>query len=276
MDQTIRRSQTFYIIQSAVEYFISILVGTSYLATLTTSIGISDSLTGILSSIITLGCVFQLFSVFLKGKRVKTTVITLSIINQLLFMLLYVIPLVGGEGQGKVILFVTVLLLAYLLLYCAYPLQVGWLMSLCEDWKRGIFTAKKEIVSLLSGMVFSFAAGKVIDYYKALGDLHTAFLICAVGIFVLMLLNTLLLALCVEPETTDGENGKKKRELSDLLRVGKDPAVRKITILFSSENTRTKKPLPSCSACAFSRCWRRLVSVPSAFPPTVYGRMGCL
>ncbi len=51
-----------YIFEAGPEYLISILVAGSFLATLTRELGISDGLTGILSSIISLGCLFQLLS----------------------------------------------------------------------------------------------------------------------------------------------------------------------------------------------------------------------
>ena len=78
-----KRGQQMYHLEAALEYLISILVAGSYLATLTKAIGLSDGLTGILSSVISLGCLFQLFSVALRPKRVKRTVVVLSVLNQL-------------------------------------------------------------------------------------------------------------------------------------------------------------------------------------------------
>lgn len=46
----LRRSRLMYIFEAALEYLISILVTGSFLATITKELGISDSLTGILSS----------------------------------------------------------------------------------------------------------------------------------------------------------------------------------------------------------------------------------
>ncbi len=132
-EKSIAKSRTFYILEAALEYFISILVAGSYLATLTSHLGMSDSLTGILSSFISLGCLFQLFSVFLKRRRVKTIVTVLSVVNQLLFMLLYIIPLGGGEKQVKIVLFMAAIFLAYLIYNSVHPLKINWLMSLVED-----------------------------------------------------------------------------------------------------------------------------------------------
>jgi len=51
MDQY-RRSRQLYIVEAALEYLVHVLVAGSFLATLTKQLGMSDSLTGILSSVI--------------------------------------------------------------------------------------------------------------------------------------------------------------------------------------------------------------------------------
>ena len=62
-------SRILYIIEAALEYFVSIAVSTIYLAKLTEYIGFSDSLTGILSSFVSLGCGFQMIAIFLANKK---------------------------------------------------------------------------------------------------------------------------------------------------------------------------------------------------------------
>ena len=81
-------SRFMYILEAAFEYFISLMFTGAYLATVTKSIGLSDAVTGILSSVATLGCGFQIFAIFLSGKRrVKRTVSIFHTVNQLLFAL---------------------------------------------------------------------------------------------------------------------------------------------------------------------------------------------
>ena len=67
-------------------------------------LGFSDNLVGVLSSMISLGCLFQLLSLTVRRTRVKGFVIALSITNQILFMFLYVIPLVNLDKQVKTII----------------------------------------------------------------------------------------------------------------------------------------------------------------------------
>ena len=117
MEQTeknYRLGRWMYILEAAFEHLLHLLVAGSFLATLTAELGMSDSLTGILSSMISLGCLFQLLSVPLHPKRQKPFVVILSIVNQVLFLLLYVIPLGGGSKNLKIVLFIATIFLAYL------------------------------------------------------------------------------------------------------------------------------------------------------------------
>ena len=62
----LKTGRIMYIFEALFEYLISILVTGSFLATLTKQLNFSDSLTGILSSVISLGCLFQIISIAFK------------------------------------------------------------------------------------------------------------------------------------------------------------------------------------------------------------------
>ena len=83
-------SRAAHVGDAAFEYFQAILLAGTYLAKLTSSLGISDSLTGILSSIIALGGTFRIASVYLFPKQpVKKKVMVFEALNQLLAISLY-------------------------------------------------------------------------------------------------------------------------------------------------------------------------------------------
>ena len=105
-----RRSRLLYIIQAALEYFVSILVAGAYLAKVTTAVGMSEGMTGVLSSFVSLGCGFQLVAIFLANKRpVKRWVSVLHIVNQLFFALIYLVPFVKISKTAKTICFIVFL-----------------------------------------------------------------------------------------------------------------------------------------------------------------------
>ena len=215
---SIKRSRIMYIFEAALEYFISILVAGSYLATLTKELGFSDSLTGILSSVISLGCLFQLFSLLVRRKKVKAFVLIFSIINQLLFMLLYIIPLTNFEKHTKIVIFVVLIFLAYLIYNFVHPKKINWLMSLIDDKQRGSFTANKEIVSLVSGMIFTFGMGAIIDYFSETGRIRLAFVFSAIVIFALMVLHSLTMLFTVEKELPSSNKKNYKQTFVELIK----------------------------------------------------------
>ena len=227
-EKSLKRSQICYILEAGLEYLISILVAGAYLAKLTESLGMSDQVTGIMSSIISLGHLFQLGSLLMRPKRVKKLVVGLSIANQLLFMLLYVIPLGNGGNSFRSVLFVVVILAAYLLYNLAHPKKINWFMSLIDDSVRGRFTSVKEIISLIMGVAFTFAMGAVVDFYEARGDLKTAFVICGITIAALMVLHTLTMLFSVEKpqEVIPG----KRKAFKSMLR---DKNILKISAMFA-------------------------------------------
>ncbi|MBQ8658485.1 MAG: MFS transporter [Clostridia bacterium] len=187
-------SRFLYILEAALEYFVALSVGTVYLAKLASYIGLSDSVTGILSSFVSLGCGFQLIAIFLANKRpVKRWVTLLHIVSQALFAMIYLIPVFDFSTTAKTVLFVGSLLAAHIIHNAINSPKINWYMSLVDNDKRGRFTANKEIVSLISGMAFSYGLGAVIDHFEAAGDMRTAFIICGIGVFGLMVLHSLTL-----------------------------------------------------------------------------------
>lgn len=225
-----RRSRLMYICEASLEYVISVLVAGSFLATLTKELGISDNMTGIISSIVSLGFVFQLFSIFIYRRRVKKLVVTMSIINQLLFMLLYVIPISNINQHVKTAVFTSTIFLAYLLYNIAHPKKINWFMSLVNDGNRGRFTANKEIISLVAGMAFTYIMGALMDYFKDKGDIRTSFIICAITIFLLMVLHTITMLLSVE--NTDDNAYQKTNPYKSMAAVIRDKKVLQIAMIF--------------------------------------------
>ena len=211
-------SRFLYILEAALEYFISLLVTGAYLAKITSAIGMSDTLTGILTSFVSLGFGFQIIAVFLANKRpVKRWVTLLHCLNQLAFALIYFIPLAPIAREMKNFLFVAFLLIGYILTNVVNSPKINWFMSLVEDKRRGAFTANKEMVSLIGGMIFSFSMGYVIDNLESAGNINGAFVVCGVSIFVLMLLHSATLIFSKEKPVEANEVCSVKQLLKELL-----------------------------------------------------------
>ena len=237
----LRRNNRLYIAQAAVEYHINLLLTGSFLAALTTALGISDALTGVLSSVISLGCVFQMLSLLLHLRRSRSFVLGMSVANQLLFAALYFIPFLPMGGQGRIVLFVVLLLLAYFVYYVAHPEKVSWLMCWVEDSRRGIFTANMQIVSLVTGMAFSLLMGAVFDHFLEKGQKNAAFFVCGVTILALLAVHTALLR-----GVTDRKLPPQQRDglLQRFGRVLQNKKVRRVAVLYLLWQTANYAAVP--------------------------------
>lgn len=217
-----------YIIEAAMEYFISLMMTGAYLARITGSLGFSDSLTGILSSFVSLGCVFQLGAIrlFRNSRTVKRSILLSHMINQALFACVYFIPALPLVDGVKTTLFLLCFCGAYIIANLIAPPKASWLISLISDRERGVFTARKEIVSLLSGMTFTYFLGHLTDSLEASGQQRLSFLLGGVIILVLMTLHTLSLVPIEEKSrSADSKSADLKTLLSNRLYLRTLPVI---------------------------------------------------
>lgn len=217
-----------YIIQADLEHLINLLVTGAFLATLTTQLGMSDSLTGIISAFSSLGCLFQMISVIFRKGSVKKFVVFLSLSNQVLFIILYLIPL--GNAPYLKYLFIACLFFALFIYNVAHPKKIDWLMSMVEESRRGIFTANKEIISLVTGILFNLAMGAAMDYFKLKGETKTALILGAVTLFCLSILHVTTLFLTMDKQTP--KNEKTKSSLKDNISFLGNKNTLKLVVIF--------------------------------------------
>ncbi len=220
-----KTGQKMYVLQYGMEYLILLMMYGAYLAKLTNHLGFSDESTGILAAVISLGHLFQLVSIFFRRKRVKSLVVTLSILWQAFFVFLYLTPIFPFSAGFKRIFFAAVMLAAYFLFDIAHPKKIQWLMGHVGDGIRGRFTAVKEMARFLLGMGFTFGLGALMDHFEAVGKIKEAFVLCALIIFVLSVVHIIALVCTAEREQTF----EKRRS---VLSAFGDKKIWKLTVVF--------------------------------------------
>ncbi len=213
------RGRVLYVAYAALEYFVALMSGGAYIAMVTETLGISDSLTGIITSFVSLGCSFQVFAIFLtRKKRVKPFVATFGIINQACFGLVYLVPFFNIPGTAKTVIYMAAILIANALLNVGRAPNTKWFYSYVDDHHRGVFTATNEMVSLLGGTAFSFIIGLVIDKFEAAGNVEGAFLFCGIGIFGLTVLQALCYIFAKEKSYEDAPEESVGQIMKTLVR----------------------------------------------------------
>ncbi len=270
-----KSSRILYIIEATLEYFISLLVAGAYLAKVTTSIGLPDSLTAILSSFVSLGCGFQLVAIFIsRTKSVKRYVTILHTLNQLFFALIYFVPFIKIPKTAKFVVFAVLLLSGHAINQVVNSPKINWYMSLIDDKKRGSFTANKEIVSLVTGVVFTTAMSAVIDAFEASGNLNGAFIFCGVGVFGLMVLHSLTLIFSKEKPV---EVVQKTNTLQSLKELIKDKALFKVILVSVLWNIANYSAVPFYGTylvkeLSFSMLLVSVLSAVGAFSRALFSR----
>ena len=225
-------SRALVIVGAALDYFISIAVSGVYLAKITAYIGISDTLTGIISSFLSLGCGFQILAVFLAHKRpVKRWVAPLYIFSEVLFSLLYFVPLFDISKTVKSVMFVAMILSAYVIKNIISSPKSTWNISLVDDHSRGRFTANTEIVSLVSGITFSYFMGALIDKFEAENNMRGAFIAGGITLFIIMVLFSTTIILTKEKPIEESEPVKKRSVLSEVKSVISNKTLFKVVLL---------------------------------------------
>ena len=213
-----KRSRAAYIMECTFEYFVSLLVGDAYLATLLRYMGIGDAMIGIISSLISLAFLFQLLSVVAVKHivNVKRASMIIHFASQLFFMSLFFIPFMPFATEYKTVLVIVCTLIAYLGNYLVTSIIFKWGMSYVDTRKRASFGASKEMVSLICGMVFTLAIGFTYDKYEETSNITGGFLFLAGGILVCSLLDLVCLLIMKKPEVTKAQ--EQKEPVSIVLR----------------------------------------------------------
>ena len=184
--QEYQRSRKAYCIECAFEYFVTLLVSGAFLATLLKEIGLSDAVIGIISSFISLAFLFQLFSVFViqRVRNTKRFVVLFHMIGRLFFMSLYLVPFLPFAAEFKQVAIIVCILLAYFGNYFVTSVLYKWGNSFVDPHKRASYSATKEMISLITGIVVTLVIGYVMDYFESVGNLEGGFIFAAIGIFI--------------------------------------------------------------------------------------------
>ena len=190
-------SRGSYIMECTFEYFIALLVSDSFLSLLLTNMGLSESLIGVISSIISLAFLFEFAAVFVVQRIVNTKrfAILFHTASQVFFLALYLIPLIPALKPYRAAAAIICTLVGYFGNYFVTSLIYEWGNSYVNPHKRAEFSATKEMISLICGIIVTVAAGFVMDRFVAADNTAGWFIFaaCSIGVFSLCDLICLLL-----------------------------------------------------------------------------------
>lgn len=201
------RSRRAYMLQCMLEYFVSLMVTDAFLAKLLSYIGISDALIGVISSFVTLAFAMQLLTILLVRRKInaKKTVMIFDTLSIFFFMLLYLVPFAPVTKGAKTALVMVCVILAYTGLYLIQSICYKWCNSFVKPTVRAEYSAKKEIMSLIGGMIFTAVMGYIIDRFEGLDNLSGGFLFISAMILFLNICNFICYCLISKEVEHEGD-----------------------------------------------------------------------
>lgn len=180
-----RRSRRAYTIQCMLEYFIALLLTDAFLSKLLYDVGLDDVQIGIVTSLGTVGFLFQLATLFgARGVRsVKRMVIVFSTVGEVFHLFLYAAPFLPLPAPARTAVVIACLTIYYFLNYYIFNIRYKWANDFVAPDRRGEYSAGKEMLSLMGGMAFTMLIGLMMDRLEGEGRLHAAFALnAAVGL----------------------------------------------------------------------------------------------
>ena len=206
------RSRRAYTLECAFEYFVALMVTDAFLANLLSHMGIGDAAVGVISSLISLAFLFQLVAILVvqRIRNVKRVAVTVHIIGQLFFMLLYLLPFSPIPPSLRTAAVVLCVMLGYLGNYTVTSVIFKWGNTFVEPATRANFAATKEMISLISGMVVSLGVGWVVDRYAAQGDKMGGFLFISAVILISSLADFVCLMMMKNPPNARPQSSRVK------------------------------------------------------------------
>ncbi len=213
-----KKSRSAYLWECAFEYFVTLLVTETFLANLLSYMGFAEQEIGVISSLVSLAFIFQLLSLLLVQTpfRRKSLVLVFDACGQLFFLCLYILPFLPVDAIVRKVLVFVFILLAYLCQYVVANIKYQWGNSYVHPTKRASYSATKEIVSLITGILFSLAMGAIYDAFVAAENLVGGFLFIAAVMLVVDICNFICLILIKKDEPkAETSNQKSFKDIFD-------------------------------------------------------------
>ena len=212
-----KHSRVAYVGQETCNYFINLLLVDAYLATLLSHLGINDAIIGIIASLVSFAFLFQLLAIFMMAhlKNTKRSVLILDTLSNFVFLSMYLIPFFKASRGVKTVIVIVCILLGYLCKYMIQSLIFRWANTYVAPNKRGEFSAIKEMISLIGGIVFTLIVGRIIDHYESINQIRGGFLFIAAAMLIINVLNFISI-LFIKNESTQ-KVAAQKRPLKDVL-----------------------------------------------------------
>ncbi len=223
----LKKSRVCFTVGDSAVQTIGQLSGGTFLATLMSFCGISDANIGIITSLVSLAAISQIFLInyFKKLKKYKFLV-CFTALQRLLFAVIYFIPLLSISSNRKALLIVILYFAGQLFVQVGTPASQDWIASLVPSRLRGKYFTIKDSIAVFVVSSTMLIGGIILDFFKARNQ-ETGFIIIGVIIFLLVMINFVAFSKMKEPKlsytNTEGKemHGRLAKKAKETEKAGK-------------------------------------------------------
>ncbi len=208
--QDLKNSRIYYTTADTAAQTIAQLAGGTFLATIMSHSGILDANIGIITSLVSLAALSQIFLIsFFKRLKKYKFLVCITALSRLLFAALYFVPLLGISSNSKAVLIVLLYFFGQIFVQIGTPASQDWIASLVPSRLRGKYFSIKDSVAVFVVSSTMLLSGVILDYFES-KNIRTSFIIIGILIFILSILNVISLSKMKEPKTSYiNEDGKE-------------------------------------------------------------------
>ncbi|HWT75831.1 MAG TPA: MFS transporter [Mobilitalea sp.] len=208
--EDMKKSRIDYTAADTAAQTIGQLAGGTFLATLMSHSGVSDANIGIITSLVSLAALSQLFLInFFKRIKKYKFLVCITALQRSLFAFLYLVPLFGVSNLAKEVFIILLYFIGQIFVQIGTPASQDWIASLVPSRLRGKYFSIKDSVAVFVVSSMMLVCGMILDYFKK-SNILTGFIIIGAIIFLLTLMNTIALSMMKEPKLSYvNEDGKE-------------------------------------------------------------------
>jgi MFS family permease len=173
----------------------------AFLAGFAKHLGATDEFNGLIGAIPAVAGIVQIFSslVFEKLQHRKFLISLLCFLYRLFLGLMIFIPVMIQDTTVRLIALAIMYSLAYGMAAFITPPAANWIMDLIPEKSRGSYLASKDAYSLAFVTILTLVMGRILDVYRKVDNEYGGFIILALIVIILSVLNFYFLSSIKEP-----------------------------------------------------------------------------
>lgn len=199
------------------------LTGGAFLVGFAKYLGANDQIAGIIAAVPVLAGIIMAFSpiLFERLENRKSIICLFCFIGRLMLGAMILIPFYNVSNKIKLILLMTIFLMANLFIQFTLPAVQAWQLNITPEGIRGSYFGKRESIVLGTVTVLTLLMGQILDKFEKIGQQFTGFVVLYTLVIILAVFNIIIFSRIKEPKSKVGDVKLSLRKVLTLPIINK-------------------------------------------------------